>query len=332
MAIDSHFYDTLPGKGINEIEWAESAASRGPIYGVASKDELLCTPHPSTPYAVNISPAPNGFWGHGVWDTSDSIVTVTFAPPASGARRFDLVAGHRDWTPTGGGPTTIAGVQGSATRALPSGRATSPGEVDDQPLWLVEWVGGQTQPQSITDLRLIGGRVGVDALALKGLPPFSAPVTISGVDYRYEPIGNGNWDWVGYRPSGLLAYSQPAFFETGWSASTEVGVAQLVVPDPGVPYRVRGVTGVTTYADSAAGLEVKVRLDSIAGPVLGALGHRPAGTASGLGLTVAAGLGGISDRRTGPVTVLVTCRRVYGSGGWAITRGGNALGVDLVLS
>jgi hypothetical protein len=102
MAIDSHFYDTLPGQGINEIEWAQTARSRGPVYGVVSKDDLLCTPHPSTPYAVNISPGT--FWGQGVWDESDSIVTVTCSAPATGARRFDLIAGRRDWTPTGGGP------------------------------------------------------------------------------------------------------------------------------------------------------------------------------------------------------------------------------------
>lgn len=197
MAIESHFYDTIPGQGINEVEWAESARSRGTVYGVASASDLLCTAHPSTPYAVNISPGPNGFWGHGVWDTSDSIVTVTFTPPANGTRRFDLVTGRRDWTPTGGGPTTIAKVQGTSARAIPAGRESSPGEVDDQPLWLVEWLGGQTQPQSITDLRLIGGRYAKDLLAFRFLKIPGMDIHFEGKRWEYLPVdSNGNWDWV----------------------------------------------------------------------------------------------------------------------------------------
>ncbi|KQN99703.1 hypothetical protein ASF21_12915 [Arthrobacter sp. Leaf234] len=200
MGIESHFYDTIPGQGINEIEWSESARSRGPIYGVSNPSELLCTAHPSTPYAVNISPAPSGFWGHGVWDTSDSTVTVVCTPPALNARRFDLITPRRDWTPTGGGPTTITKVQGTSSRSIPTGRETSPGEVDDQPLWLVEWLGGETQPQSITDLRVFGGggggQIAMNKMALEYLKAPGARVTIDGTLYQYEPIGNGVWDWV----------------------------------------------------------------------------------------------------------------------------------------
>jgi hypothetical protein len=198
MAIESHFYDTVPGVGINEVEWAEAAQSRRSLYGVASASELLCTPHASTPYTVNISPAPKGFWGHGVWDTSDAVVTITFTPPANGARRFDLVVARRDWTATGGGPTVLRGVQGSSARALPGGRLSKPGEIDDQPLWLVEWLGGQTQPQSITDLRLIGGLELYDSLGLKYLEFPGHPVKSSGSLWYYEAIGNGNWAHRGY--------------------------------------------------------------------------------------------------------------------------------------
>lgn len=212
MTIESHFYDTAPGVGVTEVEWAEASRSRTSIYGVSSAADLLCAAHPSTPYAVNISPAPSGFWGHGIWDTSDAVVTVTSTPPATGARRFDLVVARRDWTFLGGGPTAITRIQGSSARALPSGRTATPGELDDQPLWLVEWLGGQTQPQSITDLRLIGGLEAADALALRYMEFPGQPVRLNGATWYYEAIGNGNWAHREDLPSIVSVAPPPGWY------------------------------------------------------------------------------------------------------------------------
>ena len=200
MTITSRFYDTTPGNGIKENEWAASAVSRGATYGVVGANGLDLTPHLSTPYTLNIGPALEGFWGHGVWDVSDAQVTLpAVTPPATNATRWDLVAARRDWQPTGGGPTALVVVEGTTAMALPATRANTPGEVDDQPLWLVQWRGGDTQPIATVDLRCWaanGGVLAVDKLALGYLAVPGARVRIGRGNYSYEPVGNDGFEWV----------------------------------------------------------------------------------------------------------------------------------------
>lgn len=197
MAIESTFYDTIPGQGVNELEWAHSASSRGPDYGVIGTGDLMLTAHPTTPYAVVLSAGE--FFGHGVWDKSDASVTVQCDTVVSGATRWDLIVAHRDWTPTGGGPTVLDKVNGTATKAIPVTRANTPGEVDDQPLWLVQWKGGQAQPSAIVDLRCWagnGGMVIADILARDYLARPGAAVRLGGATHLYNIGTNGVWGWV----------------------------------------------------------------------------------------------------------------------------------------
>lgn len=203
MAIDSTFYDTVPGVGVNETQWAVSSVSRGTDYGVVGVEDFSISAHPTTPYAVVLSSGK--MWGHGVFDvsTADAIVQCDPVLGEAGAKRWDLVVAHRDWTPTGGGPTVLGKVNGTSTMELPVTRASSPGEADDQPLWLVQWTKGQTQPTLIVDLRCWsagGGVIAAHNLALKYLAKPGADVQIDGVTWRFQPIGNNVWDWVNQRP------------------------------------------------------------------------------------------------------------------------------------
>lgn len=216
MTITSKFYDTTPGNGILENEWAKSAVSRGPVYGVASADGLMLSPHPSTPYTLNVGPALDGFWGHGVWDVSDATVTLpAVTPPATGATRWDLVAAHRDWQPTGGGPTSLIVIEGTSAKALPDLRATSPGEVDDQPVWLVQWKGGQTQPVATIDLRCWAGNGAMEArdeLVKQYLAYPASEVKIGHTLWRYAAQANGQWAWeadYGIQVDGVPAGKRP---------------------------------------------------------------------------------------------------------------------------
>ena len=216
MTITSRFYDTTPGNGIKENEWAVSAVSRGATYGVVGANGLDLTPHPSTPYTLNIGPALEGFWGHGVWDVSDAQVTLpAVTPPATNATRWDLVAARRDWQPTGGGPTALVVVEGTTAMALPANRANTPGEVDDQPLWLVQWRGGETQPIATIDLRCWSGPGGVaakDTLALQYLAVPGAEVRIGQTVWRYSAQANNQWAWepdYGVQVDGIPAGKRP---------------------------------------------------------------------------------------------------------------------------
>lgn len=203
MAIRSTFYDTQPGEGVTEVPWAQSAVSRGPLYGVVGPDALRLTAHPTTPYAVNIGPGK--FFGHGVWDDNESTALVQCATPAAGATRWDLIAGRRDWQPAGGGPTSLRAIAGTATMAIPAGgRENRPGIVDDQPLWLVQWKAGLPQPQQIIDLRAWAGPGGVEAahqLALGYLAEPGAAVKVGSSTWRYELQANNVWDWREFRAS-----------------------------------------------------------------------------------------------------------------------------------
>lgn len=196
MVIRSTFYDTAPGEGVKETEWAASAQSRGPLYGVAGSGDLRLTAHPTTPYAVNLSPGK--FWGSGVWDENTETGIVQSVAPARDATRWDLIAARRDWQPTGGGPTRFIAISGSASKKLPDEREKRPGVVDDQPLWLVKWKGGRTQPEEIIDLRCWASNGGVeiaDALALDYLASPGAAVKLGNTVWRYDLQANGVWGW-----------------------------------------------------------------------------------------------------------------------------------------
>lgn len=208
MVIKSTFYDTTPGEGVKETKWAQSATSRGPMYGVAGAGDLKLTAHPSTPYAVNLSPGI--FWGQGVWDESGDIATVQCEVPAKGVVRYDLIVAHRDWQPTGGGPTSLVAIKGGTGAQIPSERQNRPGTVDDQPLWLVQWTGGQTQPTKIIDLRCWASNGGVEIankLALDYLGEPGAAVKLGRSVWRYESKGNGVWGWGEYLPADPLSPS-----------------------------------------------------------------------------------------------------------------------------
>lgn len=201
MAINSTFYDTAPGEGVKETTWAQSAPSRGSLFGVVGENDFKLTAHPSTPYTVNIGPGKA--WGHGIFDEVTGTTAVTCATPAKGVIRWDLMAIRRDWQPTGGGPSGFKAISGSATQTIPTTMENRPGIVADQPLYLLQWKGGETQPQKIIDLRCwpsAGGVEIADKLALSYLATPGAAPKLGSSTWRYEKQANNVWDWKEYLP------------------------------------------------------------------------------------------------------------------------------------
>ncbi len=192
MTIASIGYDGT----VDEVQAAKLFPATGAgQYGVVSEDAWEVTAHPSTDKAVLVGPGDG--WGPGVYDSSDASATVQCAALASGTR-WDLITAKRDWQQTPGGTTTFSNVTGGAVLALPA-RLNSPGEQDEQPLALVQWKGGQTQPEAIIDLRCWAGNGGLFAKhteALNYLERIGARVKIAGETWSYELLANDIPGWV----------------------------------------------------------------------------------------------------------------------------------------
>lgn len=199
MAIESRFYDTLPGVGITETEWAQNRFG-GPAYGVKGAGDWKVTAVAGQDRTVSIAPG-TGF-GHGVSDTTDANETIQFDPIASGTR-WDLIAMRRDWQPAAGGPSAFVKVAGSSAKKIPANRVNNPGVQDDQPLYLVQVTGGPGFGSgqitgTAVDLRCWsanGGVIIADKLALDYLAVPGARVLLGGTEYRYLPDALGNFAW-----------------------------------------------------------------------------------------------------------------------------------------
>jgi hypothetical protein len=226
VAIESTFYDTsagVPASLVTEIKWAKAHPFIGAAqYGIRDPEDFKVTAHPSTPYAVNV--ADGGAWGHGIFDESDQVETVTCSPPAAGTTRWDLICLRRDWTPSAGGPTTVTKVEGGAVKQIPAGRNNTPGTLDDQPLALLQWTAGQTQPTANVDLRCWagnGGLTAMDDLALTYLDIPGATVLINGSLWHHTVSTSGTASW-----SKQTAFGKIPLFGQGNPLSGTIGAGQ----------------------------------------------------------------------------------------------------------
>lgn len=191
MAITSVGYDG----SVSETQWAKLIPLTGSAhYGVADSPDWKVSPHPTLDRGVNI--AVGSGWGHGVLDTSDTTVSLQGTTVSSGSR-WDMVVMRRNWSGTGGTSSFVL-VPGGPNKVLPA-RNTGPGNLDDQPLALVQFTAGQTAPTSIVDLRCWGRNGGLaarDELALTYLKLPGASIMVNGVQWNCELDANGNPSWT----------------------------------------------------------------------------------------------------------------------------------------
>jgi hypothetical protein len=173
MAIVSTGYDGT----IDEAAWSQMAPAVGSAdYGVVGYGDWKVSIVSGQDRTVSI--ATGAGWGKGVFDASDSIVTIQLATISSGSR-WDMIVMRRDWSGAGG-TSEFTKIQGTSSKSLPS-RNANPGTLDDQPLALVQVTAGQTTPTAIVDLRCWGGNGGMtasDMLALQYLDRPGGQLTI----------------------------------------------------------------------------------------------------------------------------------------------------------
>ncbi|MDQ1053167.1 hypothetical protein QE394_001095 [Arthrobacter sp. SORGH_AS 212] len=196
VAFTSYGYDTTVDKPYGEAAWADAHPSVGTArYGVRSPLDWKVTAVAGQDRTVSIN-AGRGF-GHGVTDKTVENDTIQLATIASGSR-WDLIVARRDWTPTAG-MTKFEKVSGGSTAAIPGGRIVGPGNIDDQPLALVQVTAGQTQPTAIIDLRTWSGDGGAIVanhdLVRSFLNSVGTRLQINGADWLRVVGANDTPEW-----------------------------------------------------------------------------------------------------------------------------------------
>lgn len=228
MAITSVGYDGV----VNETQWASMIKKVGAAeYGVVGQDDWKVTAVAGADRTIQIAPGKG--WGHGVYDESTAVTAIQLDPLASGVR-YDLIVMRRDWTGTGG-LSTFAKVTGTSAVQIPTARVTGPGVIDEQPIALVQVVGGQSVPGVIRDLRCWAGNGGMTIwhdLCLSYLTTVGTTVTDMGNGKKYQrKIGlDGTLYWAnepedGYIPLFGYAGTLDGGIPRSGTALTEAGIA-----------------------------------------------------------------------------------------------------------
>lgn len=298
---------------VDEKQWADLVASVGSSeYGVLGAGDWKVTAHPSTAQAVNI--APGAGWGRGVRDTTSETITVNCDPITSGTR-WDLIAMRRDWTPPGG-ETRGATVTGTPAKQIPP-RQMQPGVKDDQPLALVQWTAGQTQPTAMVDLRCWagnGGIVAADSLALGYLERIGAAVMIGPTLWRRVISGNGLPEWAATGTKAITYGGYGGFGEPPNSGNLNAfPIRTIQIPDPGFPYQIVS-SALVEAGGGGPGTRWDVRIEvpgTIA--IANARGDVQAPWFDLDGITVGAPF-------TGPQTVTLMARKLFGGGSLGISQ------------
>lgn len=193
----SNGYDTTPEKPYGEGVWADSHPVIGlASYGVRSATDWKVTAVAGQDRTVSI--ASGRGYGHGVTDKTVANDTIQLDTITSGSR-WDLIACRRDWTPTAG-VSQFVKVNGGATAVIPGGRLSAPGEIDDQPIALVQVTSGQTQPTQIIDLRTWagdgGGVIASHDLVRSYMDGVGTRLNINGTDWIRRVGANDTPEWV----------------------------------------------------------------------------------------------------------------------------------------
>lgn len=197
VAFTSFGYDTTSTNPYTETAWADAHPSIGLAkYGVRSPADWKVTAVAGQDRTVSIA-AGRGF-GHGVTDKTVANETIQLDTVSSGSR-WDLIACRRDWNPTAG-ISAFVKVNGGASATIPGGRNSTPGNIDDQPLALVQVTAGQTQPTDIIDLRTWagdgGGLVANHDLVRSYLNTAGTRININGIDWLRRVGANDVNEWV----------------------------------------------------------------------------------------------------------------------------------------
>lgn len=178
---------------INATEWAQFSPFFGQRYGVADAGSWVATPG-AADREVRLSKGVG--YGAGVMDRTTADVSLVLPATTSGSL-YHLVYVNRDWN-TSGGRSSFTTKPGTSALTIPA-RDTTPGNIDDQPLWLARVDAGKSQVQELIDLRVWRGPGGVYAARREVLQYLNEPGTSifigeeTRADRIFDAFGNPRW-------------------------------------------------------------------------------------------------------------------------------------------
>ena len=220
MAISSYGYTGA----VNNVQWAQMAGSLGFDYVAKGPNDCKVTAVSTGTRTVRV--ATGSIAGGGVLDVNGSAVDIALPNVTSGSKWFMIVA-HRVWQTTNA--TTFTYIEGTATRQLPP-RDVGFGVEDDQPLALVRIAAGQTLPQEIIDLRVIGNNngamVGFDHLCLEYVTTVGTMVKIGDVEWLRTINDSGSVVWTSHTPTWK---SPPMWIGNQWNSAAYIQAGDVVV-------------------------------------------------------------------------------------------------------
>lgn len=187
MTITSVGYE----RAISYAELGTMLAHAGAQYSVFGVDALSAAAGVATREVVL---QPGRAYGQGILDDCADPISLVGSAVSSG-NRWDLIALRRNWV---SGETVPVLIPGTSAKALPA-RETSPGDEDDQPLWLARFAAGQTAVQELVDLRVWhgdGGAAAKDLLVRDYLTRIGTRVWIQGITWVLGFNSSGTPTWV----------------------------------------------------------------------------------------------------------------------------------------
>jgi hypothetical protein len=313
VAFISNGYDTTAEKPYGEGVWADAHPAIGQAtYAVRSAGDWKVSAVSGQDRTVSVA-AGRGF-GHGITDKTVVNDTIQLDPIASGSR-WDLIACRRDWTPTSG-VSQFVKVNGGGTMVIPAGRLYGPGNIDDQPLALVQVTANQTQPSKIIDLRTWagdgGGVVANHDLVRTYMDKTGTRLVINGVDWIRRVGENDTPEWFsrGAKTFAATAWQNGAIpLSTSPDGGTVV-LANIEIPDPGYPYHVN-VQGQLEAVGGGGGTRWDARID---------VGNQLVTLARGDVVAPWFTLNGVTPNPvTGATTVKLWIYRQFGTGAFGLT-------------
>lgn len=195
MAIVSVGYEGT----VDYADWAVLTSHLGAQYSVFGPESFAVSAGPGD---REVRVAPGRAAGQGILDDSDSIVSLSAGPVASG-NRWDLVSLRRDWAAKA---STLVLTPGTSAIALPAGRQIGAGQTDDHPIALVRFAAGQTAVQEVIDLRVWqgdGGVVAKDPLVRGFLNRIGTRLWIQGVTWVLGFGADGLATWSSDNPAAV---------------------------------------------------------------------------------------------------------------------------------
>jgi len=231
----SNGYDTTSTNPYTEGAWADAHPAIGLArYQVRSPLHWKVSAVAGLDRTVSINAGQGA--GHGITDKTVENETIQLDVISSGSR-WDLIVCRRDWTPTAG-ESKFMKINGGATPVIPGGRQVGPGNIDDQPLALVQVTAGQTQPTAIIDLRTWagdgGGLIANDDLVRSFLNSTGTRIFVAstGIDWVRKVGTNDTPEWQPlHEPTFYTPVTATGWSVTGDIASEQVGSKRKVTVD-----------------------------------------------------------------------------------------------------